>query len=99
MTPRRAAAPTDATGTVPPRVPSVFHSPKPVSGSSDEKYATLPAIARPMIDGELTERALASFNMTVPAGVPSLIQRVLRTPPLVNKTELPNATSSPTDVA
>src|SRR6266487_2262416 len=61
------------TSRVPPGVPSVFHSSRPLPPSSAEKYKALLNTVKPLgeeLAPELVE--LMSFTCTVPPGVPSL---------------------------
>src|SRR5712671_6176169 len=58
------------TRTVPPSVPSVFHSSAPVPPSLAEKYNALLNTVKPL--GEEPGLGLMSFTRTVPASVPSL---------------------------
>src|SRR5712672_1011767 len=60
------------TCTVPPSVPSVFHSSTPVPPSLAEKYNALLNTVKPLGEEPAPELGLMSFTRTVPASVPSL---------------------------
>src|SRR3989440_3751093 len=76
------------TNTVPPGVPSLFHSSTPVAPSFAEKYSSLPRTAS--LRGRELAPSLMSFTRTVPACVPSLFHSSTPvTPSSAEKNQVP----------